>query len=116
MLKASPDQAETPRPSHRWPVVANRHRKAAMTEAQEILNLINEDFIELLQDEIGDELQEALMSIRRNPAKAIKHVQLALRSLTTIGRSAELVHKRAEAILTVLETAPADAVEKEEAA
>lgn len=112
MLKGSPDQTEKPRPSHRWPVVANRHRRAAMLEAQEILNLINEDFIELLQDEIGDELEEALMCVRRNPAKAIKHLQMAKRSLNTIGRSAELVHARAKHILTVLETAPVDDVEE----
>lgn len=108
MLRGSPDQQAKPRPSRGWPTVANRHRRAAMDEAREIIDLINRDFVELLQEEIGDDLEEALTSIRSNPGKAIRHLQLARRSLSTIIRSAELVHKRAEVILTVLNSAPAD--------
>lgn len=112
MKKGSPEQVTPPRIYRKWPTVANRHRKTAMEEAQEILDLITKDFIELLQDDIGDDLIDALTCVRRNPTKAIKHIQMAQRSLKTIARSMELVNKRAEIILTVLENAPADDVEE----
>jgi hypothetical protein len=115
MLKASPDQVKKPAPSRRWPVVANRHRRAAMEEAKEIIELINKDFIELLKDEIEDDIIEAIMNVRRNPGKAIVHLKLAQRSLLTISRSAGLVQSRAEMILTVLESAPADDAEEDAA-
>jgi hypothetical protein len=112
MLKGSPDQEAEPRTKKRWPVVANRHRKAAMDEAQEILNLMNEDFVALLQSDIRDEIDDAFGYIRSNPTKAKNILRVVLARIDTLSRTAELVEKRAEVILTVLETAPADDVEE----
>lgn len=108
MLRETRKQVREPRPVRRWPQVANRHRRAAMDEAQEIIDLIDKDFIELLDEEVSEDLDEAIMCLRHNPGKALRHLQLAQRSIETIVRSAQLVHKRAETIFTVLDSAPAD--------
>lgn len=107
MLKAVPEQASKPRPLHKWPYVANRHRKAAISEAKEVLNQIDTDFMDLLDEEIRDDLQEAIMCLRHNPTKALNHLRLVLRSMNTLVRSTELMRKRAETIINVLESAPA---------
>lgn len=106
MLKGTGAQRK-PRPSRRWPTVANRHRQAAIDEAARIVELIDSDFLDLMQEEVIVEIDEAIMSIRHNPAKSLRHMQNARRSIETILRSAELVHSRAGAIVQVLESAPA---------
>lgn len=108
MLPASGDQVTKPRPSRKWPTVANRHRRQAIEEATRIVELMTSDFLELLKNELGTDIEEALSYVRTNPARAIRKLQDARLRLNTVLRSAELVQMRAGQIVHVLESAPAD--------
>jgi glutamyl-tRNA reductase len=88
--------------------VANRHRKLAIQEARRIVELVSVDFLDLLQDELSQDIDEALGCIRSNPALAIRHLQNARLRLETVLRSAQLIESRAEQIVQVLLSAPAE--------
>jgi len=108
MLPASSDQTNRPAPRRKWPYVANRHRKAAIADAERILELVSADFLDLLQEELGHDIDEALMCVRSNPGLAIRHLQNAKLRLETVLRSAELVQSRAGQIVQVLLSAPTE--------
>ncbi len=111
MLPASSGQTNRPSPRRKWPYVANRHRRDAIEGAERILALINDDFLNLLKDELGADIDQALMSVRSNPGLAVRHLQNARLRLETVLRSAELVQSRAGQIVRVLESAPAEETE-----
>lgn len=101
------NELREPRVRKRWPTVANRHRKEAIEKAEAIIELIDNEFTEKLQDRVIDEIEEALLTLRTNPMKAVNHLKRVQLSLETISYSIKLIRSNAELIKKTMETAPA---------